>query len=357
MSVFIDRAFLLRVSPKLQKFTTKKPDLYNFRCPLCGDSTKNKTKARGYVYRKKNDYFYRCHNCGASTSFYNFLEKVDSSLVKEYALERYKNGEDGNQNYPKPEFEEVKEKPIFKKKLDLPSIADLPDEHYAKVYVHNRKIPESKYSNLYYAEDFKKFVESLNIEKDGLKDEDPRLVIPFYDEEKTLVAFQGRALGESKLRYITVKLSEDNHKIFGLDNINKEEYVYVVEGPIDSMFLENAIATADSNLTSAAKHIDKSKVVLVYDKTTESMVDTTEQVVTKGLKSNFIAQVKDTAGKLLNATDWYVIRKAERSIDIPSDIVLKRTQIITESNRLEVDIQASTTVEELITVLNNQNCS
>jgi len=93
----------------------------------------------------------------------------------------------------------------------------------------------------------------------------------------------------------------------------------------------------------------------VYDKTTESMVDTTEQVVTKGLKSNFIAQVKDTAGKLLNATDWYVIRKAERSIDIPSDIVLKRTQIITESNRLETDIQASTTVEALIEVLNAQN--
>jgi hypothetical protein len=93
----------------------------------------------------------------------------------------------------------------------------------------------------------------------------------------------------------------------------------------------------------------------VYDKATESMVDTTEQVVTKGLKSNFIAQVKDTAGKLLNATDWYVIRKAERSIDIPSDIVLKRTQIITESNRLETDIKASTTVEALIEVLNAQN--
>jgi hypothetical protein len=93
----------------------------------------------------------------------------------------------------------------------------------------------------------------------------------------------------------------------------------------------------------------------VYDKTTESMVDTTEQVVTKGLKTNFIAQVKDTAGKLLNATDWYVIRKAERNIDIPSEVVLKRTQIITESNRLETDIQASTTVEALIEVLNAQN--
>jgi len=93
----------------------------------------------------------------------------------------------------------------------------------------------------------------------------------------------------------------------------------------------------------------------VYDKATESMVDTTEQVVTKGLKSNFIAQVKDTAGKLLNATDWYVIRKAERSIEIPSEVALKRTQIITESNRLETDIQASTTVEALIEVLNAQN--
>ena len=93
----------------------------------------------------------------------------------------------------------------------------------------------------------------------------------------------------------------------------------------------------------------------VYDKVTESMVDTTEQVVTKGLKSNFIAQVKDTAGKLLNATDWYVIRKAERNIEIPSEVALKRTQIITESNRLETDIQASTTVEALIEVLNAQN--
>jgi hypothetical protein len=93
----------------------------------------------------------------------------------------------------------------------------------------------------------------------------------------------------------------------------------------------------------------------VYDKATESMVDTTEQVVTKGLKSQFVAQVKDTAGKLLASTDWYVIRKAERSIDIPSDIALKRTQIITESNRLETDIQASTTVEALIEVLNAQN--
>jgi hypothetical protein len=93
----------------------------------------------------------------------------------------------------------------------------------------------------------------------------------------------------------------------------------------------------------------------VYDKATESMVDTTEQVVTKGLKSQFITQVKDTAGSLLAQTDWYIIRKAERNVDIPEEIALKRTQIVTEANRLETDIKASTTVEGLIEVLNAQN--
>ncbi len=266
MSVFIDRSFLLQVSPKLQRFARKKDDLYNFRCPLCGDSQKNKTKSRGYIFRKKNDYFYMCHNCGVSTTFYNFLKQVDPNLLQEYQLERYKNGETGTHNYPKPEFEEFKtEKPTFKKALELPTIDTLPEAHFAKSYVQQRRIPETFYSQLYYAEDFKQFIESLGIEKDGLHKEDKRLVIPFYDKEKNLVAVQGRALGESKLRYITLKLHDDNKKVFGLDRIDENELVYVVEGPIDSMFLSNAVATADSNLESITDVLDKSKVVLVFD--------------------------------------------------------------------------------------------
>ncbi|NBP56070.1 hypothetical protein EBU71_05960 [bacterium] len=265
MSVFIDRSFLLQVSPKLQRFTKKKDDLYNFRCPLCGDSQKNKLKSRGYVYRKKNDYFYMCHNCGASTTFYNFLKQVDETLIKEYQLERYKNGETGNNNYPKPEFEEAKtSKPVFKKSLDLPSIDSLPEAHFAKVYVKSRKIPEDFLSQLYYAEDFATFIQSLGIEKELIK-EDKRLVIPFYDAEKNLIAIQGRALGESKLRYITLKVNENNKKVYGLDRTNQDELIYVVEGPIDSMFLNNAVATADSNLESITDVFDKSKVVLVFD--------------------------------------------------------------------------------------------
>jgi len=264
MSVFIDRTFLLRVSPKLARFTQKKSDLYNFRCPLCGDSQKNKTKARGFVYRKKDDYFYMCHNCSVSTTFYNFLKQVDERLCREYQLERYKNGTQ-NANTPNPNFIEAKEKPVFKEKIRLESLHSLPEAHFAKNYVQQRKIPESFLSELYYAPDFAAFVQSLGVEKEGLQKNDQRLVIPFYDENKILIALQGRALSESKLRYITIKLHDDNQKVFGLDRINLEKPVYVVEGPIDSMFLDNAVATADSNLESIVNILPKDKVILVFD--------------------------------------------------------------------------------------------
>ena len=92
-----------------------------------------------------------------------------------------------------------------------------------------------------------------------------------------------------------------------------------------------------------------------YDAATESMVDTTERLVTKGLKSTWIAQVKDTAGKMLASTDWMVIRKAERDVAIPADVVAKRAAIIAEADRLETAIIACTTVENLIEVTSNQN--
>jgi len=262
MSVFIDRTFLLQLAPKLQKFSKKKDDLYNFRCPLCGDSQKNKHKCRGYVFRKKNDYFYMCHNCGASTSFYNFLKQVDPAMLQEYSLELYRNS--ANTNSPAPTFSEFKVQPVFKKKPELPSIASLPDEHFAKQYVIGRKIPETFHDTLYYAEEFKDFVDSFDIDKDIMVG-DKRLVIPFYDKEGNMTGFQGRALGESKIRYITIKLLDEVPRVFGLDRVDEEKKIFVFEGPIDSMFIENSIGIASSALQSASNFLDKSKIVLVYD--------------------------------------------------------------------------------------------
>jgi len=266
MSVFIDRKFLKLLSPKLNRFVQKKDDLYNFRCPFCGDSQKNQFKARGYIFRKKNQYFYKCQNCSVGHTMYNFINLLDGNMAKEYSLERYTNG-DTAKTYEKPEF--VFEKPIFEKKsklINLPKIVDLDMNHYASQYCIGRKIPQDTYDNLYYAEDFKEFVDEIFPEHGKeLKDDDPRLVLPFYDVDGTLLAFQGRALRDSKIRYITIKMAEDSIKIFGLNRVNKQEKVYVTEGPIDSLFLPNAVATADANLTNAVNYITKDKLVLVFD--------------------------------------------------------------------------------------------
>ena len=96
--------------------------------------------------------------------------------------------------------------------------------------------------------------------------------------------------------------------------------------------------------------------VNAIDENGDSILDQDgKQLITKGLKSNFVAQIKDTTNKLLASTDWYVIRKAERNIDIPTDIADKRSAIITESNRLEIAINKVKDVEALIEVLNTQN--
>jgi transcription elongation factor Elf1 len=266
MSVFIDRKYLKLLSTKLNKFSQKKEDLYNFRCPFCGDSQKNLNKARGYVYRKKNDYFYKCQNCGVGHTMYNFISLVDSNLVKEYALERYVNGEDGNHNYKKPEIKF--EVPKFKTKtvINLPKISSLQEDHLAVKYCSSRMLPKSSYDNLYYCEDFKRFVDEILPENEKeLKDNDVRLVIPFFDEDGVLVCFQGRTLTDSILRYITVKTNDNNKKLFGLNTVDKTKKVYVTEGPFDSLFLPNAVATADSNLFSVDKFIPKENVVLVFD--------------------------------------------------------------------------------------------
>lgn len=267
MSIFIDRKYLKLLSPKLNKFSEKKEDLFNFRCPFCGDSKKNVLKARGYVYRKKNDYFYKCQNCGIGCTMYNFINSLDTSLAKDYSLERFANGETGNHNYPKPVIKF--DAPKFTKKkmvINLPSVKMLEKTHVAREYCMSRKIPEDTYDNLYYSEDFKKFIDELKPDNDkNLKENDPRLIIPFFDEDGQLLAVQGRTLNNSRIRYITIKINSESTKIFGLDKVNKEKKVYVTEGPIDSLFLPNAVATADANLINANNYLPKQNLVLIFD--------------------------------------------------------------------------------------------
>ncbi len=290
MPSYIDTKYVNLISLRLPMFKRKNDGLYNFRCPFCGDSQKSKTKARGYFYQKRTDLFFRCHNCGQSNTFSNFLKQFDGEIYKEYALERYKEGVTGiGTNTPNPIFKH--EKPKFHTKIDLPKISELEDNHFAKKYLVNRAIPSQFLSYLYYTEDFKKFVKDMTKKDYDLNENEQRIIIPFYDENKNLITFQGRAFTNTLLRYITIKMDEDSSKIFGLDRLNLEEQFYVVEGPFDSFFLPNCIAMAGSDIKfSSHKEIgnamDEGRGTMVFDNEprNKEIISRMEKVIDRGWK-------------------------------------------------------------------------
>lgn len=266
MSLIVDRQFIGLISPKLDRFVQKNDYIWNFRCPICGDSKKNKFKSRGYVYRRKSDLFFSCHNCGISLSLGNLIKAIDPSLYRQYQMEKFK--ETSHSNVKAPDFSMYKTKPVFDNaiKINLPTIDSLPSEHHAKKYLSDRKIPKPAMEKFYYAADFKSFVEEVlpNYDKKLIAGE-KRIIIPFYDEKNILLGFQGRAIGTSKVKYITIKLNDDNRKIFGLDTADFTKRVYVVEGPLDSLYLNNGIATMDAALYSVVPMLGDHDYVFVFD--------------------------------------------------------------------------------------------
>lgn len=274
MSIYNDRTYTLLISPKLSQFRRINSDLFNFRCPFCGDSQKNLVKTRGYIYAKKDRYFFACHNCGKGLSLRKFLENLDPFLAKEYTLEAYKDSVNYNK-FTSPVSLETQFKtniPIFntiidKSKLDLPTINALSATHIAKIYISNRQIPKYAWKYIYYTDNFKDYVESVSDKRfsdSNVAVRKPRIIIPFFNSDNKLIAIQGRSLSDNDIRYITVKITDDP-KIYGMERIDITKPILVVEGPLDSLFLPNCIATADSNLAYAATVFDKQKLILLPD--------------------------------------------------------------------------------------------
>ena len=272
MSLPTDSKYVRLISSRLRNFKQKKDYLWNMSCPYCGDSQKNKTKARGYVFQKGNNLFFRCHNCGVSTNVGNLIKQVDDSLHKEYVLERYRSGETNNThsantilNITPPRFDKVAKQKIFE---HGEWVSNLPSGHFCLEYIQKRQIPETFYDKLIFTRHYKQFCDALipNHGKQIL--DDARLVIPFYDEYNDLIAVSGRALetSDKTLRYVTVRTNDSEEKlVFGLDRLDKSKTVKIVEGPIDSLFLSNCVASGDANLSLTAKNIDNDKKILIFD--------------------------------------------------------------------------------------------
>ena len=260
----IDSKYIGLVSSRLEKFKRIKPNLFNFRCPICGDSQKHKNKARGYIYQIKTNTNFKCHNCGASSSFNNFLKRIDTTLHKQYTMEKFKEGFAGGSGFvvEEPDFKKIINKPVFKEKklpqtLDLPKATDVP---IAKEYLEKRKLDATKF---YFAKNFEEWAKKQKPTYNATGRDESRIIIPMYNEDKTLIGFQGRSLGPNSVKYITVMINEDAPKIYGLDKVDNEKPIYIIEGPFDATLVQNGVAMCGSDLD--IRSFGWSNCIYVYD--------------------------------------------------------------------------------------------
>ena len=292
---YIDLKYTNLLSNRLERFSVKDTNPYrvNFRCPICGDSTKSKTKTRGWILEKNNSAIMYCHNCGASMGLRKFLQQIDPILYNDYIIDTRL-----DKDILKRQVEEIKSPidtiihkvPVFKKSgsplLSIRKISQLRPDHPAKAYIQKRMIPNSKHYKLYYAPKFNAWVNSIIPDKmPDIGKDAPRLILPFIDKEGNLFGFQGRAFDKYSLRYITIMIDDDMPKIFGLDTVDFERKYYVVEGPIDSLFLDNAVAMAGADGSgSGLSHLENAVMVFDNEPRNKEICDRMESCLEQGYK-------------------------------------------------------------------------
>lgn len=263
--LYVDENWMNRLGFGLQRFKKVKKGVYVCRCPFCGDSKKRKSITRFYFYTRNDRLNVQCKNCGYSHSFFVFMKDYAPQLFDEYKketlLDNFKprqrqqstNNIFDHQKTTKPKFED---KPI----TTLKGTVCVVENQVAKTYLYKRGFSNDQMKHLLYTNDFKSVASQLNVEASKkLIDNEPRIVIPFYDADGAIKLIQGRTLKPSKMKYITIKINDDIDKIYGVERINQSETVYCVEGPLDSLFVDNCIATCDANL------VRSNADVLIFD--------------------------------------------------------------------------------------------
>lgn len=267
--MWIDTKYVNLLSMQLDRFSRKGESLYNCRCPFCGDSSKNKFKARGYIYGIEGKLNFKCHNCGHGTTLHGLIEHIDRNLAKQYKLEQFKEGYGNTHTRTTKTLNfSFSPKPKVKKNIldeNFITLEKLADDNEVKKYVIDRQIPRELFSKLYYVPDVQKLENLSSDYKDRVIGNESRLGIPFYDSKGNVVALSCRAVDNNRLRYLTIKVSKDFPLIYNLPNIDPSQEIYVTEGPIDSMFLPNSVAAGSTDFKKIEQLFPIEKLTYVFD--------------------------------------------------------------------------------------------
>lgn len=267
MSIWIETKYANQLQFKLERFKVKKTQPYvaNFRCPLCGDSERNRSRTRGYIIERKGRLNFKCHNCQESMSFYRFLGKISSSMFDEYRLELLKElGSAPQTQYQTLTSAQFKPKDRIE---GLVKISTLPPDHEVRKYVDSRLIPAEQQYRLYYVEEFKTWVNSIKPGTfENVKRDHPRLVMPMKNVNGALIGFNARDLSpNSSLRYISIMLDEEHPKVFGLEVCDLNKDSFILEGPIDSLFVDNSLGMAGASISDLSKFMNPARAIFVFD--------------------------------------------------------------------------------------------
>lgn len=261
MSLTLDTYFAHRLRLLLNNFRDKGTGTtcrFEFACPFCGMPKERDRKANLFKSTKDALRFY-CYRCNESMWMIDLLHRLDSTLAREYLTQ---SAALSSTNQEIATAQAPAEIPTIT--LNLPSIASLSEEHSARVYLAGRKIPEQFFSELLWTDDFHDIAEQfrpdghyIRIRREG------RIIIPIRNEQGGIIAAQGRSIEPgADIRYITVKTHENAPKVWGMDRINRDETIYVTEGPFDAMFLPNSIALCGSDILDT---LPKENAVIIYD--------------------------------------------------------------------------------------------
>lgn len=265
--LFLQRTYADQLASRIEGWAVQSYSPYraNFRCPICGDSQKNKRRKRGYIIENPGYLIYHCHNACGTIGFESYLKEHQSDLYAMYRLDLLKQMGASEENTYKKQEEAVTPYIELNDDIDLP-IFTTNDSAYR--YITSRKISEEFWDDIFYTEQFYKYVntEVRGMFESSVADQiDERIVLPMRWFNGEVFGVIGRALKfDNPMRYLTIKFDDNKPKLFGLDRIDRFEDIYCLEGAIDSYFVDNSIAMAGTD-GNPLEVFNKNQVVIALD--------------------------------------------------------------------------------------------
>jgi hypothetical protein len=267
-SLIIDKKYVGFISSRLKNVTYKGAGnvLASFT-HSCERS--DSRKKRGHFLLYPDGVFMRCFNCSESLPLSKFIQDIDPSLYRGYCLENFKEGIwESKNDFKQPNPEPIKKEETTQTKnhfTDLISYASLPPGNPALKYISNRQIPEARYKELYLVPKFYKWASRIDPIFEKFKTDVPRLIIPCYDSSKKLLGFTCRAFGKELPKYIHLRIDKEQEFIYGQNHVDINKTLLVVEGQLDSLFLDNCLAIGRADYKSRFLETHKHNVIIIPD--------------------------------------------------------------------------------------------